>query len=48
MKQQIAAFACNRCGSIDFAVDVTSRGYFDELDVVCRNCGSYQGELIVP
>ena len=47
MKQQIAAFACSRCGSTEFAVDVVNLGGHKDLDVVCRNCDAYQGELII-
>ena len=47
MKEKISAFTCRNCGSIEFAVDVVSMGHHDEWDVVCRNCDSYQGELVI-
>lgn len=41
-------YFCNECGSTEFAVDITNLGAnHDELDVVCRNCDAYQGELVI-
>ena len=47
MEQKLSPFACKNCGSTDFAIDSVTIGYHDERDVVCRNCDSYQGELVI-
>ena len=44
-------YACSRCGSNDFAIDTIEDVDFDAVsvtyDVMCRNCGGYQGILDV-
>ena len=47
MKEMIKPYTCRRCGSTQFAIDVLRLGLHEELDVVCRNCDTYQGELVV-
>lgn len=39
-------YSCSRCGSTEFAIDVIPAERFKETyEVMCRNCGGYQGEL---
>lgn len=43
-------YSCPRCGSFEFAIDIVAykKGFAQEsYDVMCRNCGGYQGELDV-
>lgn len=43
-------YTCPRCGSTEFAIDeIEYRDGFAQvsLEVMCRNCGGYQGDLDV-
>ena len=43
-------YTCPRCGSTEFAIDeIEYRDGFAQvsLEVICRNCGGYQGDLDV-
>lgn len=43
-------YTCPRCGSTEFAIDeIEYRDGFAQvsLEVICRNCGGYQGDLNV-
>ena len=41
-------YSCSRCGSTDFAIDIvpyTIAFAQEEYQVMCRNCGKYQGTM---
>lgn len=43
-------YTCPRCGSTEFAIDeIDYKNDFAQasLEVVCKNCGGYQGDLDV-
>lgn len=41
-------YECPRCGSLDFAIDIIENGLQGYIyDIMCRNCGGYQGEMDV-
>ena len=40
-------YSCPRCGSLEFAIDTIDYKNKISLDVLCRNCGGYQGDLDV-
>ena len=42
----ITMYTCPRCGSTEFAIDEIDYKKVS-LEVICRNCGGYQGDLNV-
>ena len=48
----LTMYTCPRCGSTEFAIDevetrTQSRLLEPTLEVICKNCGGYQGDLDV-